>query len=388
MADTTLNDFVREALAKGESRARIAAVLKSAGWPEDQVADALGAFADVDFATPVPRPRSFGGAREAFLYIVFYALLGVFAVQLGAVAFAFVDATFADALDRGVEAYAAERLRWSIAALVVGYPLFLFLGWRLSEARRKNPQRRVSRVRVWLTYITLIFAALTLIGDLVAIVYNFLSGEVGGRFLSKAGIVGVISAAILWNFTRDAERQEAGVDWPGRILAVAATIVTVALVVWAFLLVDTPAAARERALDERRLQDLQIVVRKIDCHRTYFDEPPQSLEAMDAALAERAARAPAASGCATATPKDPATDAPYKYERLDDNSVRLCAVFARGWPDTDAGDRATTNYWPGRDRRAFRKPESGGETCFELEAVDFEPGENSSGDPVGDDNEL
>ncbi len=375
MADTTLIDFVKEALAKGESREGIAAALKSAGWPDDQVADALGAFAEIEFATPVPRPRSFGGAREAFLYIVFYALLGVFAIQLGAVAFAFVDATFADPLDRTVAAYQVSRLRWSIAALIVGYPLFLFLGWRLSEARRKNSERRVSRVRVWLTYITLIFAALTLIGDLVAVVYNFLAGEIGARFLSKAFVVGAISGAILWNFTRDAERQDAGVDWPGRVLAIVATLVTAALVIWAVLLVDSPNAARARALDQQRLTDLQTIVRKIDCYRTYFGETPQSLDAMELAMGERAERLPAAGGCARVTPKDPLTQAPYVYERQTDNDFRLCADFQRGWPEDAADDKSQVIYWESGKRRAFRKPQTAGQTCFALEAVDFENGE-------------
>lgn len=387
MADTTLIDFVREALAKGESRERIASALKNAGWPEDQITDAIGAFADVEFATPVPRPRSFGGAREAFLYIVFYSLLGVFAVQLGAVAFAFVDATFADPLDRVVNASAAEGLRWSIAALFVGYPLFLFLGWRLSDARRKNPQRRVSRVRVWLTYITLIFAALALIGDLVAVVYNFLSGEVGARFLSKAAVVGVISAAILWNFTRDAERQEAGVDWPGRILAIVTTMVTVALVAWAFFLVDTPGAARARAFDQQRLQDLHTIVRKVDCYRTYFGETPESLDAIEAALQDRTGRLPAARGCADELPNDPATSSPYRYERLGGDAVRLCAVFERGWLEGEEEAAPRTLYWRGGGRRAFRKPETAGETCFDLDAIDFEPDAKPSVDTVGDDSE-
>ncbi len=373
MADTTLLDFVKEALARGESRERIFSALQKAGWPDDQIRDALGAYADIDFQVPVPRPRRFGGAREAFLYIVYFSLLGMIAFQVGGLAFAYIDRLFADPLYTENLRYVASRLRWSVAALVVGYPIFLYLGWRLATMRRKNSERRVSRVRAWLTYVTLIFAALTLIGDLVAVVYNFLGGELETRFMAKAIIVGVISGAILWNYTRDAERTADGVDWPGRILAIIATLITAALVLWAFSLVDTPGGARAQALDEQRLANLQTIARKVDCHRTYFDETPENLDAMTAALEERAARLPVAYGCTDETPSDPSTQSPYEYEQLENDAFRLCAVFDRGWPDEDTEKAPVARL--ASNRRVFKKPAGPGRACFDLEATDFEPDE-------------
>ncbi|HXI87777.1 MAG TPA: hypothetical protein VNH64_09985, partial [Parvularculaceae bacterium] len=98
MADPALSIFVKEALAAGKSRGEISEALKRAGWPDDQAEHALAAFADIDFAVPVPRPRVYGSAREAFLYIVYFSLLGTVAGQLGSLAFAFVDKMFEDKL--------------------------------------------------------------------------------------------------------------------------------------------------------------------------------------------------------------------------------------------------------------------------------------------------
>lgn len=372
ITDATLNEFVKEALAAGKSREQISDVLKDAGWPEDQIAEALAGYADITFSTPVPRPRRYGGAREAFLYIVFYALLGVFSVQLGALAFAFVDAQFLDPLDSASRTQAISSLRWSIASLIVGYPVFVALGWRLNAARRNNPERRVSRVRAWLTYITLIFAALILIGDLVAVVYNFLSGELGSSFLAKAGIVGAISAAILVNFTRDAERETGAVDWVGRAIAIAASVVTLALVLWAFFLVDTPGAARAESFDVERMNDMQRIARQVDCYRTYFGETPESLPSMRTSLMTRSEQLPVAIDCDGETPNDPETDAAYRYERLGGGRFRLCATFARGWPDgADTQNRSAVRPVAGK-RRILTRPPRAGETCFDLEAVDLE----------------
>ncbi|OFX03328.1 MAG: hypothetical protein A3E78_09525, partial [Alphaproteobacteria bacterium RIFCSPHIGHO2_12_FULL_63_12] len=337
MADANLLDFVKAALERGEARDRIKDVLKRAGWPEDQIDSALAAFADIDFAVPVPRPRSYGSAREAFLYIVYFSLLGMIAGNTGGLAFAFIDHQFADQLTTNANynynSFAATGLRWSVSALLVGFPIFLFLGWRLAAKKRKDPERRRSRVHAWLTYITLIFAAGALIGDLVAVVFQFLNGEIGTRFIAKAGVVGIIAASILWNYSRDVERHSSRVDLAGRIFALAATLVVGALVAWAFTIVRSPYSARLQMADEQRLQGLTEATRLIDCHYTYAGALPENLTVMSAYLSERAGRVPVAEGCANALPTDPVSGVSYDYRVIDADTYEICADFAVGWPD-------------------------------------------------------
>lgn len=377
MADKILDAFVRDALAAGKSRDEVCKALISADWGQDQIDDALSAYAEVDFPVPVPRPRRYGSAREAFLYIVYFALLGVIAGYVGALAFAFIDVMFADDLASRNWRNSISNLRWGIAALVVGYPIFLYLGARLAARRRADPERRSSRVRVWLTYITLIFAALILIGDLVSVVYHFLSGEIGARFLSKAGVVAAISGAILWNYGRDAERSDARVDWLGRALALIATLVTVALVVWAFTVVRTPQTARAELADNERLSDLGSLTRQIDCHRTYFGELPRDLESLNEKLTGRVSSEPAAPGCGAEVPVDPLTQAPYVYAPLEGDAYRLCTTFQYGWPparrsEGDRRRRLHDQYGVRQHDRYIDLPETAGEHCFDFKAVDFE----------------
>ena len=71
-----LTTFVNEALTRGVPRSEIEGVLLKAGWSKTQVSDALAAFAEVTFAIPVPKPRPYTDAREAFLYgLLFVALV-------------------------------------------------------------------------------------------------------------------------------------------------------------------------------------------------------------------------------------------------------------------------------------------------------------------------
>lgn len=380
MADANLVEFVKAALERGESRNRIREVLKKAGWPDDQVDSALGAFAETDFPLPVPRPRAYGSAREAFLYIVYFSLLGMVATQVGSLAFAWIDRQFADELADASHYYsfATTGMRWSVASLLVGFPIFLFLGWRLAAKKRKDPERRRSRVHAWLTYVTLIFAAGALIGDLVAVVFQFLNGELGTRFAAKAAVVGVISAAILWNYSRDVERHSSGVDLAGRALAIVTSIVVGVLVAWAFTVVRSPQTAREQMADEQRINGLMETTRLVDCHYTYAGALPENLEAMGTYLSERAGRLPVADGCADPVPTDPISGSHYLYRVIDSDTYELCASFAFGWPDAegDASEWEPGGYYYSarvrQQRRKLQKPTGPGGACFEIDAVKFE----------------
>ncbi len=378
MADASLLEFVKTALSLGESRARIAEVLKKAGWPDDQAADALGAFAEVDFPAPVPKPKAYGSAREAFSLIVYFSLLGMVATQVGGLAFAWIDRNFADSIARDTYAWqwASSGLRWSISALLVGYPIFLFLGWRLAAKKRRDPERRRSRVRAWLTYITLIFAAGALIGDLVAVVYQFLEGGLEARFAAKAGVVGVISGAILWNYSRDAERTSPRIDPGGQALAILSTLIVAALVAWAFTIVRSPASARERVADEQRIDNIVALSRLADCHVTYFGGLGPDFETMQPALAELGGRQPIGAGCTELAPVDPSAGMPYRYRLIDEDTYELCAVFEGGWPERAADGanvrRTLNSYYTGaNEQRTLQLPKAAGETCFEIDAVAF-----------------
>jgi prolipoprotein diacylglyceryltransferase len=205
MANTALDTFVRDALSRGESRERVGAALVSAGWTRKEVEDALSGWAATDLGIAVPRPKPYVSAREAFLYLVLFLLLGVVAWNLGSLLFALIDVAVADVLD----AYSRDaQIRGAISGLVVGAPLFAWLAWHVYRQRRANPAMQRSRVRKWLTYLTLVIAACVLIGDAIGVVYNFLAGELSTRLALKLLVVAAIAGGIFAFFIRDAERGE------------------------------------------------------------------------------------------------------------------------------------------------------------------------------------
>ncbi len=211
MANSTLTQFVKEALEKGQDRPGIRAALLEAGWRAGEVDESLLAFAEVTYPVAVPKPQSYLSAREAFFYLLFFILLAIVSYNLGSLLFALIDVAFPDQVERpsylfnGVD----SQIRGAISGLIVGTPIFFWLARILLRARAQNPALQRSRIRKWLIYVSLVIAGCILVGDATALVFNFLSGELTTRFVLKSLVVAAIAGSIFGYFIINAERDEA-----------------------------------------------------------------------------------------------------------------------------------------------------------------------------------
>jgi hypothetical protein len=198
--------FVKEALARGLPRDQIDGALRQAGWRPEQIVRALSAYSAVDFPLPVPRPRATLSAREAFLYLLQFSMLYTVAYNLGSLLFEFVHRAYPDPAVDYWDPVAA--MRWAVSALVVAFPVFVWVSALNSRMVRADASARLSPVRRWLTYLTLFGAACTLIGDVMMLVYNALGGELTARFVLKVLIVGAIAGIIFWYYLGDLRIDE------------------------------------------------------------------------------------------------------------------------------------------------------------------------------------
>lgn len=211
MASATqdLDLFVREALARGESREAIAGALEAAGWPPEQARTALGVYADFAFAIPVPKPRPYLSAREAFLYLTLFTTLYLAAYHLGSLLFELIEQTWPDPADPEWKITRREdAIRWSIASVIIAFPVFLFVSRYLGKQLARSPVKRLSAVRRWLTYLTLFVAAVVLIVDMTTLVNNVLGGELSLRFLLKVLVAAVIAGSVFGYYLWDLRSEE------------------------------------------------------------------------------------------------------------------------------------------------------------------------------------
>jgi hypothetical protein len=140
--------------------------------------------------------------------------------------------------------------------------------------------------------------------------------------------------------------------------AVAATLAAALAVIAGLVLLGTPSHARERKLDEIRVNDLASISAAIDEFWAKRTALPDSLDSL--VSAQQLDR----------VPKDPGTNSPYTYLRSGDRSYRLCATFQHP-SDTSVVTRASNvvyyaNGSPQYVADAHSWRHGAGESCFDL----------------------
>ena len=204
-----LQPFLKQALETGETTESITQALKKAGWQDEEIRAALRTYVRVEgFALPVPRREPYLSAREAFFYLVLFLTLYISAVSFGTLLFSFIERAIPDVLQGYYNDQSTlSTIRTSTASLIITFPIFVALTRFLERDLERDPQKRGSKVRKWLTYLTLFIAAVSIIVDLIVLVGSLLSGELTTRFLLKVAVVlfvaGVAFGYYLWDLRRD-----------------------------------------------------------------------------------------------------------------------------------------------------------------------------------------
>jgi len=206
---TELVDFVKAGLERGVAKRDLDDVLRTAGWDREQINGAIGRFADVDFAIPVPRPAPYLNTREAFMYVLMFSTLYLSAYQLGSLTFDLINLWLPDRADHAMrELMLIDGIRWSLSSMLVAFPVFLYMARSIGHEVRADVTRRASSARRQLTYLTLFIAAIVLIGDMTTLLYNFLGGELTIRFALKVATAAIIAGTAITYFLRELRQDE------------------------------------------------------------------------------------------------------------------------------------------------------------------------------------
>lgn len=187
-----LHQFTRTALADGHPAEDIAAALAATGWSAGEIRDALGAWDIRPGLPPVPRrERTALTAGLALVEGLQLVALGMVVGHLVQLLLTLTDIFLPAA--QPLSDWQLSSMRWPVAALIVFLPLWLWSGWRTRPAKE---QRRPA-LSVWIGHLTVFFAALTLLGDALAIIYRFLAGDMTTAFVVKAAAVALVAALVI-----------------------------------------------------------------------------------------------------------------------------------------------------------------------------------------------
>lgn len=205
-------------------------------------------------------------------------------------------------------------LRFAIASFFVLFPVYFFTAKKLKGTYETSPEKSELRIRKWLVYLTLFIAALVIIGDLVALINNFLSGELSPRFLLKVLAVLFVAGSIFGYYLlglKDSRKPSM------RLFTTGVPLVLIIFLIIGVITVGSPLKERDRQYDARRVNDLQYLQSQINEYFAKVGSLPTSLGNLEDPLR------------GVYVPKDPETGADYGYEKdpSSPESFSLCASF-------------------------------------------------------------
>lgn len=262
---------------------------------------------------PSPVSHTKSSPRDVFLYILLIILLYGSIGSLTALFFQYISVLFPDPLDYNHGAF--DVIRRSQAALIIIFPVYFFLAVLLSRGIAHNAEKAELRVRKWLLSLTLFLAALAIIGDLVTVLYNFLSGELSIRFTMKALSVLCIAGGVFGYYLWDIREWKHGHLRKASLVGWIAGVVVLGSIVAGFFLAGSPWHQRAMRFDERRVNDLQMIQGEVLRHWQMKGALPENLDALRDTIS------------GFLPPSDPETGASYEYHTTGKLSFELCALF-------------------------------------------------------------
>lgn len=294
--------------------------------------------------------------KDFFLHLGATIALYAAAVALINLSFSVINYLRPDAL---ASYFYAGSIAWPISMLIVLIPTLYILELLLVRDIRRTPEKKDLWIRRWRIYLTLFLSGATIIGDVIALINTYLSGEITSRFVYKVLALLIVCGLIFAYYLLARMIAEEKGRLARRIIAVIGLVAVVAAIVLGFVIVGSPGKQRALRFDSQRVSDLQNIQWQVI---NYW----QRKEAMPAKLSDTS---DLISGYVT--PNDPETGQPYEYAVTGKTSFDLCATFSLPSQDLKnrgayyggmGGDYATDMPYPGPSQDIWKHGE--GRACF------------------------
>lgn len=248
-----------------------------------------------------------------------------FALQLGAVAtlyivvislinllFSVITVAFPDSVNGPWETTSASSsIRISIAFLIVFFPTYITLTRILNTIRRKEQGTYLTLTK-WVLYLSLLVGGGVLLGDLVAILIQFLNGEITIRFILKAITVFLVVGTAFAYYVADVRGYWQLKERNSIYYGVAVGLFVIASIVLGFGHTESPTEVREKRIDAEQVNVLINIQSTIESYVAIEGKLPESLSEAYGAL-----------------PIPQATDGRMQYEYTQKSATQfsLCAEF-------------------------------------------------------------
>ncbi|MBV8344781.1 MAG: hypothetical protein JO190_07280 [Candidatus Eremiobacteraeota bacterium] len=205
-ADAELTAYLAAAKEHGISDDFVVALLRQNGWPERRIYRAYSAFYADRIGSPLPkRLQAAADARDAFYYLLNFITLGFWTVALGQIFYRLIDHWLPDPTASTTYGSLRDDLAWQVAIVIVAFPAFVYVHSLIARELRSRPDLYESGVRRWLTYLTLVVAAIVVLTDAAWVIEALIRGELTLRFVLESLVLLVIGGGVFWYYLRTME---------------------------------------------------------------------------------------------------------------------------------------------------------------------------------------
>ncbi|MCD6149513.1 hypothetical protein J7J13_01865 [bacterium] len=277
-------------------------------------------------------------AKFAFYYMLSLIALIFAALATGMIIFQIINKNIADVIIQRVSDFSPSQLKFAISALIISAPIFYITTWQICKNLFTGAFDKDSGVRKWLTYFVLLVSSVVMLGWLIAIVNNFLDGELTVKFILKAATAIGISAAIFTFYYYDIKREKAAgkKDKIIQFYFYASLAAVIIVFIAGLFIMESPQKTRDRKMDNAILENFDDLNRAIGTYYSDNEKLPANLDRIKSEF----------SYIGDKDLKNLATGEKYEYKIKSENIYELCATFKT----SNKKDKEYNNYqdddWP------------------------------------------
>ncbi len=296
-------------------------------------------------------PQKKSSPLDVFLNISSIVLIYFISINFIGLLFYFINKIFPDIIT-GYLDFSSAAIKWNLSLLVVLFPVYIYVARFIMKDTDRNPEKSELRVKKWLSYLTIFVALGAIVGDVIALIYNFLNGELTSRFALKALSVFLVSIFVFWWLRFDLRRKPGEFPSSAKKLSLLGIALISLGIIAGFFVAGSPMSARKMALDQTRIYDLQNIQGRIIYFWQNKKTLPKSLTDLNSQID------------GYIVPSDPESNSSYEYRAIDNLSFELCATFNLPSSDMKNGEviPLSGNYYPSLGENWAHKD---GRVCFE-----------------------
>jgi hypothetical protein len=278
--------------------------------------------------------------KFAFFYMLSLVALIFLAVSVGMIIFEIINKKIIDVLQSN-NGFSLEALKFAISALVISAPIFYLTSRQIYKSLFAGILDKNSGVRRWLTYFILFIAAIVMLGWLIAVINNFLNGDLTWKFVFKSLTSVGISAAIFFFYFFDIRQKEIAGQKEKLVKIYFYASLSVVVIVFAASLffIPSPQQTRSIKIDEAILGNFTSIDNAIQTFYQSDGRLPKDLNELKKNF----------NYITSDNLKDPVTAKDFDYNIVDKKDYQLCATFQtanKNGTDRSYPNNLYVDQWP------------------------------------------